>query len=70
MRIKIRWDNITLMIMVGGMFGGLAIWGISLYSNQQEHMLPPCASEDSTNCYWDAQTQGNGLGHDSVVIDR
>jgi hypothetical protein len=24
--------------------------------------LPPCAAEDSTNCYWDARTMGNGQG--------
>lgn len=23
---------------------------------------PQCASEDSTYCYWDASTQGNGQG--------
>lgn len=24
--------------------------------------LPPCLSEDSTNCIWDATTSGNGQG--------
>ena len=24
--------------------------------------LPPCPTEDSTNCYWDASTHGNGQG--------
>lgn len=24
--------------------------------------LEPCPTEDSTNCYWDATTQGNGAG--------
>lgn len=24
--------------------------------------LPPCAEEDSTDCFWDAQTMGNGQG--------
>lgn len=24
--------------------------------------LPPCAEEDSINCYWDANTMGNGKG--------
>lgn len=28
--------------------------------------LPPCATEDSTHCYWDASTMGNGLGSDVV----
>lgn len=26
--------------------------------------LPACATEDSTNCFWDASEQGNGLGND------
>lgn len=30
--------------------------------------LPSCQSEDSDNCYWDAQTMGNGTGNDSVVL--
>lgn len=29
-------------------------------------LLPPCATEDSENCYWDADTMGNGEGHDVV----
>lgn len=28
--------------------------------------LPPCAEEDSDNCYWDADTMGNGQGDDIV----
>lgn len=32
-------------------------------------ILPPCATEDSTNCYWDAQTQGNGQGTDLVYLE-
>lgn len=29
----------------------------------------PCPTEDSTNCYWDAQAQGNGRGTSSLRID-
>lgn len=25
-------------------------------------LLPPCQYEDSSNCYWDAATRGNGEG--------
>ena len=31
--------------------------------------LPPCPTEDSDNCYWDADTMGNGIGTDFIVID-
>lgn len=30
--------------------------------------LPPCATEDSTACYWNAETMGNGRG-DSFIAD-
>jgi hypothetical protein len=25
--------------------------------------LPPCEYEDSSNCFWDAGSSGNGVGH-------
>lgn len=28
--------------------------------------LPPCVTEDSDACYWDASEHGNGAGHDVV----
>lgn len=31
-------------------------------------ILPPCPTEDSTNCKWDAVNMGNGNGYDFVVI--
>lgn len=31
--------------------------------------LPPCPTEDSDNCYWDAQTMGNGEGQSFVTQD-
>lgn len=31
--------------------------------------LPPCAMEDSDNCYWDAATMGNGIGRSFIVVD-
>jgi hypothetical protein len=30
--------------------------------------LPPCATEDSTNCYWSAETMGNGQGKSFVTF--
>lgn len=31
-------------------------------------LMPACPTEDSSNCKWDAQVQGNGLGHSFVVV--
>ena len=28
----------------------------------------PCPAEDSTDCYWNAQTRGNGHGHSFIVF--
>ena len=33
------------------------------------YLLTPCEQEDSDNCYWDAEVQGNGQGRSFVVID-
>jgi hypothetical protein len=34
-----------------------------------EALDTPCAQEDSDNCYWDAEEQGNGEGTSFVAID-
>ena len=30
--------------------------------------LPPCATEDSANCYWNARTMGNGQGRSFIDL--
>lgn len=32
-------------------------------------ILPSCATEDSTNCVWNADTQGNGQGRSFIDLD-
>jgi len=31
--------------------------------------LTPCATEDSTNCHWDASVRGNGTGHSFIDLE-
>jgi len=31
--------------------------------------IPPCPTEDSDGCYWDASTRGNGLGKSFVATN-
>lgn len=31
--------------------------------------IPPCAHEDSHNCYWDAATRGNHEGRSFIDLD-
>lgn len=28
----------------------------------------PCADEGANNCYWDASTSGNNVGHSYIVL--
>lgn len=32
-------------------------------------ILPACATEDSSNCVWDAQTMGNGTGTSFIDVN-
>jgi hypothetical protein len=31
-------------------------------------LVPACPTEDSTNCYWDADSRGNGVGQDFMTF--
>lgn len=31
-------------------------------------ILPSCAEESDTNCYWDAEERGNGIGTSFISI--
>jgi hypothetical protein len=31
-------------------------------------LLPPCGTEDSVGCVWDASTSGNGVGRSFVAL--
>lgn len=37
--------------------------------SKQGRILPPCAEEDSDNCYWSASERSNGLGLSFVTIN-
>lgn len=41
---------------------------IEVQPAEAEKELPACPTEDSENCYWDAQTMGNEQGEDVVTI--
>lgn len=46
------------------------VFGIMLGEPQETTIqLPPCATEDSDNCYWQADQAGNQIGASFVVID-
>lgn len=45
-----------------------AVAAIIAMAQSNPYALPPCATEDSTGCYWDSDTMGNGIGNDVVTI--
>jgi len=32
------------------------------------HLVPPCQTEDSSACGWNAQEQGDGMGHSFIAL--
>ena len=76
-RFRIRWDAVAGQLLVGLMLAVLAIWAVSMIAEPDpadvtpavvNEDLPPCETEDSTGCYWDADTRGNGEGDDVVTL--
>lgn len=68
--MKVR--TLTVMLIVVGLIllAYVAILaGAMIMPLSVQHSLPPCATEDSDNCHWDARTQGNGHGLSFDVID-
>lgn len=57
-----NWVKVVYALVIGM----VAIVALSLAFAPSSDSLPPCKSEDSTSCYWDADTMGNGYGHDVV----
>jgi hypothetical protein len=67
-QVKIAYQLVGLfLIALGGIVFIIVTASLALGSRPSN--LPPCASEDGVNCYWDADTMGNGEGTDSVVIE-
>ena len=57
--------GIAMLIML---IIGLGAW-LGSVADGAAAVLSPCATEDSDNCYWDADMQGNGLGRSFTVIN-
>lgn len=61
---RIRPTGLAVALAAGlGLITGTAV-ATAVYMAQPvpEPTTPACATEDSTGCYWDAATQGNGQG--------
>lgn len=70
-RFRVRWDRILGGIAVGLAVAAMAWWAVVIATSDRPELgqsLPPCATEDAVGCYWDADTMGNGRGHDVVSL--
>lgn len=59
-----RWLFYPLCVL--SLIAGMIVGSVTRYAIEDALRLPPCATEDSDHCYWDASHQGNGLGSDFV----
>lgn len=62
--------GVALTVAVSPALGAGTVHGPG--SNPPNWMTVACPTEDSAACYWDASTQGDGLGHSfySIIFDR
>lgn len=60
-----RNPAVKLRIAIVVVFTGLMLLVGWMVSPNRE--LPPCPTEDSVNCQWDAEQQGNGEGRSFTV---
>lgn len=64
----IKKNIIAVVIVAGSIFGVVAMASLAI-DDSDGVGLPACATEDSDNCYWDAEEQGNGQGRSFSVVD-
>ena len=58
-----------ILLMVCALLSGWALGVLMAMPKLGTIQLTACQTEDSTNCYWDAGTRGNGTGVPFVTID-
>ena len=62
--------NLVSVVMILFIVFTMSIMFAAHMYNNVWNWLPPCQVEDQVNCYWDADTMGNGEGNDFVVIEK
>lgn len=61
--------NKVLFLTTCALIAGFATGVIVTSEPDNAKMVLPCATEDSDNCYWNADEMGNLKGTDFVTID-
>jgi hypothetical protein len=64
--------TLSNFLIAAAVIGGLALIASPFVPSRSEvehpQPLPACVAEDSTNCYWDADSRGNGQGRSFVNV--
>lgn len=71
---RVRWGALVAQVALGIVLALMAQWALTILTDPPAPVptptsLPACETEDSTGCYWDAQTMGNGRGQDVVTLE-
>jgi uncharacterized protein YcsI (UPF0317 family) len=68
---RLRVNHAAVITCIGALLVGIVIGCSLTFAIMAPALtapsLPPCLTEDSTGCYWDAETHGNGTGQDVVT---
>lgn len=51
-----------VLTTISGMIGSVLLGMLVMFVVDPASTLPPCATEDSVSCVWDASQRGNGQG--------
>lgn len=57
------------LVVVATLLGGGYAYALSPSPVQGGLDIPACITEDSTNCFWDAHTTGNGTGNSFIDVN-
>lgn len=60
---RIRWAEVAATTVVTGLVIGGTVWAFNVATSPSDAVTPACATEDSNGCFWDADSQGNGIGN-------
>lgn len=63
---RMNWGMVAAQVTTGLAVGALGVMAFYVATDDAtspaEPTTPICQGEDDTDCFWDAETQGNGLG--------
>ena len=59
MKLTSQWDRLLFAVW-------LAV--VAVFASYAVQLATPCQTEDSTGCYWNAETSGNGQGTSFIAV--